>query len=170
VNDRSEKGDTDGEAWAVTGRLGYNLAAESSPWQLAPFISADYARVKVDGYDEKSGRSTALGFDDQERTSRRLGIGLLASVQVATGTRLFAEVAQEHEFEDDQQDVTMHLTTLAAHDFTLTGYTPHSDLTRASLGLSHELMAGVHVRGKYNWRKSDELTQQGVSLAVSLDF
>jgi len=170
VNDRSEKGDTDGEAWAVTGRLGYNLAAESSPWQLAPFISADYARVKVDGYDEKSGRSTALGFDDQERTSRRLGIGLLASVQVATGTRLFAEVAQEHEFEDDQQDVTMHLTTLAAHDFTLTGYTPHSDLTRASLGLSHELMAGVHVRGNYNWRKSDELTQQGVSLAVSLDF
>jgi len=66
--------------------------------------------------------------------------------------------------------VTMHLTTLAAHDFTLTGYTPHSDLTRASLGLSHELMAGVHVRGNYNWRKSDELTQQGVSLAVSLDF
>ncbi|MEG0247487.1 MAG: autotransporter domain-containing protein, partial [Pseudomonas sp.] len=170
VNDRSEKGDTDGEAWAVTGRLGYNLAAESSPWQLAPFISADYARVKVDGYDEKSGRSTALGFDDQERTSRRLGIGLLGSVQVATGTRLFAEVAQEHEFEDDQQDVTLHLTTLAAHDFTLTGYTPHSDLTRASLGLSHELMAGVHVRGNYNWRKSDELTQQGVSLAVSVDF
>jgi len=36
--------------------------------------------------------------------------------------------------------------------------------------LSHELMAGVHVRGNYNWRKSDELTQQGVSLAVSLDF
>ncbi|WP_264310544.1 esterase EstP [Pseudomonas putida] len=170
VNDRSEKGDTDGEAWAVTGRLGYNLAAESSPWQLAPFISADYARVKVDGYDEKSGRSTALGFDDQERTSRRLGIGLLGSVQVATGTRLFAEVAQEHEFEDDQQDVTLHLTTLAAHDFTLTGYTPHSDLTRASLGLSHELMAGVHVRGNYNWRKSDELTQQGVSLAVSVGF
>ena len=170
VNDRSEKGDTDGEAWALTGRLGYNLAAESSPWQLAPFISADYARVKVDGYDEKSGRSTALGFDDQERTSRRLGIGLLGSVQVAASTRVFAEVAQEHEFEDDQQDVTMHLTTLPANDFTLTGYTPHSDLTRASVGLSHELVAGVHVRGNYNWRKSDELKQQGVSLAVSVDF
>jgi outer membrane lipase/esterase len=53
VNDRSEKGDTDGEAWAMSGRLGYNLAADSSNWQLAPFISADYARVKVDGYDEK---------------------------------------------------------------------------------------------------------------------
>jgi outer membrane lipase/esterase len=170
VNDRSEKGDTDGEAWAVSARLGYNLAAETSRWQLAPFISADYARVKVDGYDEKSGQSTALGYDDQERTSRRLGLGLLGSVQVASGTRVFAEVAQEHEFEDDQQDVTLHLTTLPANDFTLTGYTPHSDMTRASVGLSHELAAGVHVRGNYNWRKSDELTQQGVSLAVSLDF
>jgi outer membrane lipase/esterase len=170
VNDRSEKGDTDGEAWAVTGRLGYNLAAESSSWQLAPFLSADYARVKVDGYDEKSDRSTALGFDDQERTSRRLGVGLLGSVQLLPTTRLFAEVAQEHEFEDDQQDVTLHLRTLPANDFTLTGYTPHSDLTRASLGVSHELVAGVHLRGNYNWRKSDELTQQGVSLGVSVDF
>ena len=170
VNDRSEKGDTDGEAWAVTARVGYNLAAESSSWQLAPFISADHARVKVDGYDEKSGRSTALGFDDQERTSRRLGVGLLGSVQVLPGTRLVAEVAHEHEFEDDQQDVTLHLTTLPANDFTLTGYTPHSDLTRASLGVSHELVAGVNLRGNYNWRKSDELTQQGVSLGVSIDF
>ena len=170
VNDRSEKGDSNGEAWAVTGRLGYDLAPDSSTWQLAPFISADYARVKVDGYDEKSGRSTALGFDDQERTSRRLGAGLLGSVQLMPGTRVFAEVAREHEFEDDQQDVTMHLTTLPANDFTLTGYTPNSNLTRASLGLSHELMAGVHLRGNYNWRKSDELTQQGVSLGISLDF
>jgi len=170
VNDRSEKGDSNGEAWAVTGRLGYNLAPDSSTWQLAPFISADYARVKVDGYDEKGGRSTAMGFDDQERTSRRLGAGLLGSVQLMAGTRVFAEVAREHEFEDDQQDVTMHLTTLPANDFTLTGYTPNSNLTRASLGLSHELVAGVHLRGNYNWRKSDELTEQGVSLGITLDF
>ena len=170
VNDRSEKGDSNGEAWAVTGRLGYDLAPDSSTWQLAPFISADYARVKVDGYDEKGGRSTAMGFDDQERTSRRLGAGLLGSVQLMAGTRVFAEVAREHEFEDDQQDVTMHLTTLPANDFTLTGYTPNSNLTRASLGLSHELVAGVHLRGNYSWRKSDELTQQGVSLGITLDF
>ncbi|WP_194791248.1 esterase EstP [Pseudomonas sp. UFMG81] len=170
VNERSEKGDTDGEAWAITSRLGYNLAAEGSTWQLAPFISADYARVKVDGYDEKSGRATALGYDDQERTSRRLGAGLLGSVQVLPSTRLFAEVAREHEFEDDQQDVNIRLTTLPANDFTLTGYTPDSNLTRASLGVVHELTPGVNLRGNYNWRKSDELRQQGVSVALSVDF
>ncbi|MCO7514116.1 autotransporter domain-containing protein [Pseudomonas guariconensis] len=170
VGERSEKGDTDGETWALSGRLGYNLATEGSDWQLSPFVSADYARVKVDGYDEKSGRSTALGFDDQDRTSRRLGVGLQGSYLFAPGTRLFAEVAREHEFEDDRQDLTMRLATLPANDFTLTGYTPHSNLTRASLGLTHELTPGLHVRGNYNWRKSDELTQQGVSLALSLDF
>ncbi|MGE7991290.1 esterase EstP [Pseudomonas sp. NPDC089554] len=170
VNERSEKGDTDGDAWALSGRLGYNLAAEDSRWQLAPFISADYARVKVKGYNEDSDRATALGFDHQKRTSRRLGAGLLGSVQVTQATRLFAEVAREHEFEDERQDLTMHLTSLPGNDFTLTGYTPNSNLTRASLGLTHELAPGVSLRGNYNWRKSDELKQQGVSLAVSLDF
>lgn len=170
VNERSEKGDSDGEAWAVSTRLGFNLAEHSSNWQLSPFISADYARVKVDGYSEKSGRATALGVDDQVRTSRRLGAGLLGSAQVAPTTRLFAEVAREHEFEDDRQYVTLHLTSLPDNDFTLAGYTPHSNLTRASVGLTQQITPGLNLRGNYNWRKSDELTQQGVSLALSLDF
>ncbi|WP_312935585.1 esterase EstP [Pseudomonas sp.] len=170
VNDRSEKGDTDGEAWAVTGRVGFDLAQPGSQWQLAPFLSADYARVKVDGYDERSDRATALGVDDQERTSRRLGAGLLGSVQVAPATRLFAEVAREHEFEHDRQDVTLHLASLPDNDFTLTGYQPDSNLTRASLGVSQQLAPGLNLRGNYNWRKSDAVTQQGVSLALSLDF
>lgn len=170
AHNRSEKGNTDGETWAVSGRVGYNLAPDSSRWQLAPFVSADYARVKVDGYDEKSGRSTALAFDDQDRTSRRLGVGLQGSLQVVPATRLFGEVAQEHEFEDDQQDVTLHLTGLPANHFTLAGYTPASNLTRVGLGVSHEIVAGVHLRGSYNWRKSDEQKQQGLSLGVSVDF
>lgn len=170
VNDRTEKGDTDGEAWAASGRLGFNLAASGSAWQLSPFISADYARVKVDGYAEQSERSTALGFDEQERTSRRAGAGLLGSVRFGLGTKLYAEVAREHEFEDDRQDLTMHLATVPGQDFTLAGYTPDGNLTRASLGLSQALAPGLTLRGNYNWRKGDDLTQQGASLALSLDF
>ncbi|MDD0973425.1 esterase EstP [Pseudomonas fontis] len=170
VNDRSEKGDTDGEVWAFAARLGYDLAAASSPWHLSPFISADFARVKVDGYAEKGARSTALSFDDQDRKSRRLGVGLQGKYQLVPGTQLFAEVAHEHEFEDDRQDLTLHLNSLPGNDFTLTGYTPQSNLNRASIGLSHELTPGLNLRGGYNWRKSDELTQQGINLALSLDF
>ncbi len=58
---RSEKGDTDGDLWSLSGRIGYDIAqSASSPWHLSPFVSADYARVEVDGYAEDSVRSTAL--------------------------------------------------------------------------------------------------------------
>lgn len=169
-NNRSEKGDTDGDLLAVSARLGFELAAPGSDWQLSPFVSADYARVEVDGYSEKGARSTALTFDDQKRDSRRLGVGLQGKYRVAPATLLFGEVAHEHEFEDDRQDLTLHLNSLPANDFTLTGYTPQSNLNRVSVGLSQSLAPGLALRGGYNWRKSDELTQQGVNLALSLEF
>lgn len=169
-NDRSEKGDTDGDLLAVSVRLGYDLAAPGSEWHLSPFVSADYARIRVDGYSEEGARSTALTFDDQTRDSRRLGLGLLGKLQVTPATLAFGEVAREHEFKDDRQDLTMHLNSLPANDFTLTGYTPHSSLTRMSLGVSQTLAPGLALRGSYNRVTSDELTQQGVNLALSLEF
>ncbi|MEG0637444.1 MAG: autotransporter outer membrane beta-barrel domain-containing protein, partial [Pseudomonas sp.] len=154
ASNRSEKGDTDGEVWAFAARLGYDLASANSPWHLSPFISADFARVKVDGYSEKGLRSTALSFDDQDRKSRRLGAGLQGKFQVGPNTLLFAEVAHEHEFEDDRQELTLHLNSVPGNDFTLTGYTPQSNLNRANLGISQELAPGLNLRGGYNWRKS----------------
>src|SRR3546814_5365387 len=76
VNQAQEKGDSDGHLWAFSTRLGYDIAQPGSQWHLSPFISADYAKVEVDGYSEQSNRSTALTFDDQTRDSKRLGIGL----------------------------------------------------------------------------------------------
>ncbi|MBU5234368.1 autotransporter domain-containing protein, partial [Vibrio cholerae] len=43
VSEGSEKGDTDGWLWALSGRVGYDIAAPGSDWHLSPFISADYA-------------------------------------------------------------------------------------------------------------------------------
>lgn len=169
-NDRSEKGDTDGDLVAVSARLGFDLAEAGSPWHLSPFVSADYARIRVDGYSEEGSRSTALTFDNQTRDSRRLGLGLQGKFQVTPATLAFGEVAKEHEFENDRQDLTLHLNSLPGNEFTLTGYTPHSSLTRVSVGLSHALAPGLALRGSYNRVTSDELTQQGVNLALSLDF
>ncbi|MDR0280053.1 MAG: autotransporter domain-containing protein [Paucimonas sp.] len=169
-NDRSEKGDTDGDLVAVSARVGFDLAQPGSPWHLSPFVSADYARIRVDGYSEEGSRATALTFDDQTRDSRRLGLGLQGKFQVTPATLAFGEVAKEHEFEDDRQDLTLHLNSLPGNEFTLTGYTPHSSLTRMSVGVSHELAPGLALRGSYNRVTSDELTQQGVNLALSLEF
>jgi outer membrane lipase/esterase len=61
VNERGEKGDTDGYVLAISGRIGYDIAQQaSSPWHLSPFVSADFGKTEVDGYSEKGADSTAL--------------------------------------------------------------------------------------------------------------
>ena len=170
ISEGNEKGDTDGEIWGASARLGFDIAGASSPWHLSPFISADYAHVNVNGYSEKGTRSTALTFDDQTRKSRRLGAGLQGKFQITPSTQLFAEVAHEREFETDQQEVTIALNSLPLNNFTLEGYTPQRDLNRATLGISQKLTQDLTLRGGYNWRENDDVTQQGVSVGVSLDF
>lgn len=166
-----EKGDTKGDLWAFSTRAGYDIAqSAASPWHLSPFVSADYARVEVDGYSENGASATALTFDDQTRTSKRLGVGLQGKYQLTPQTLVFGEVAHEREFEDDTQHLKIALNSLPANDFTLEGYTPQSDLNRLSLGVSHKLTADLALRGSYNLRKDDDFTQQGVSVGVSLDF
>ncbi|KRP63415.1 esterase EstP [Pseudomonas trivialis] len=170
VSEGSEKGDTDGWLWALSSRVGYDIAAPGSDWHLSPFISADYARVEVNGYSEQDNRSTALTFDDQQRDSKRLGAGLQGSYRVTPQTQVYGEVAHEHEFENDTQKVNMSLNSVQGIDFKLDGYTPRSNSDRLSLGVSHKLTQELALRAAYNVRKDDSLTQQGVSVGVSLDF
>lgn len=169
--ERSEKGDTNGHLWAFSARLGYDIAQQAdSPWHLSPFVSADYARVEVDGYSEKGASATALDYDDQKRSSKRLGAGLQGKYAFGSDTQLFAEYAHEREYEDDTQDLTMSLNSLPGNRFTLEGYTPQDHLNRVSLGFSQKLAPELSLRGGYNWRKGEDDTQQSVSLALSLDF
>lgn len=170
VSEGSEKGDTDGWLWALSGRVGYDIAGVGSDWHLSPFISADYARIEVDGYSEKGSRSTALTFADQQRDSKRLGVGLQGSYRVTPQTQVSGEVAHEHEFENDTQKVNIALNSVQGIGFELDGYTPRSNSDRLSLGVSHKLTQELALRAAYNVRKDDSLTQQGVSVGVSLDF
>ncbi|WP_367254889.1 esterase EstP [Pseudomonas sp. stari2] len=171
VNERGEKGDTDGYVLAIGGRVGYDIAPEaSSPWHLSPFVSADFGKVEVDGYSEKGADATALTFDDQSRNSRRLGLGIQGKYQITAQTQVFGEFAHEREYNDDAQDLTMNLNSLPNNRYTLEGYTPQTNLNRLNLGVSHNLTKEVALRASYNLRKDDDFTQQGVNIGVSLDF
>ncbi|MCF5708355.1 autotransporter domain-containing protein [Pseudomonas syringae] len=170
VSQGQEKGDTDGEMWAVSARVGFDIAGTASRWHLSPFISADYAHIDVDGYSEEGARSTALTFEDQTRKSKRAGVGLQGKFQVTPSTQVWGEVAREREFETDQQDVTLSLNSVPSIDFTLDGYTPQRNLNRATLGVSQKLTQDLTLRANYNWRKNDDVTQQGANVALSLNF
>jgi len=171
VNERGEKGDTDGYVLAIGGRVGYDIAPEaSSPWHLSPFVSADFGKVEVDSYSEKGADSTALTFDDQSRNSRRLGLGIQGKYQITAQTQVFGEFAHEREYNDDAQDLTMNLNSLPNNRYTLEGYTPQTNLNRLNLGVSHNLTKEVALRASYNIRKDDDFSQQGINVGVSLDF
>lgn len=168
--ERSEKGDTDGDLWAVSGRVGYDIAQPGSEWHLSPFLSADYARVEVDGYAENGNRSTALNFDDQQRDSRRLGVGIQGRYQLNADTALFAEYAHEREYENDTTELRAELNSLPGIDFELQGYTPGDSLDRGTLGISHKLAEDLSLRAGYTYRQADDETQHGINLSVALDW
>jgi outer membrane lipase/esterase len=168
---RSEKADTDGDLWSLSGRVGYDIAqSPDSQWHLSPFVSADYARVEVDGYSEDGERSSALNYDDQKRNSKRLGIGLQGLFDLSQQTRLFGEVAMEREYEDDATEVDMSLRSLPTIGYTLDGYTPDDKTWRASFGVSHKLAPGMAVRGAYTYRDADDSDQHGINLSLSWDL
>jgi outer membrane lipase/esterase len=168
---RTEKGSTDGDVWAASTRMGYNIAQESSsPWQLSPFVSADYSRVNVDGYSEDGSLSTTLKFDDQERDSRRLGLGLQGRYQLTKATAVFAEYHHQREYDDDATDVTTELVSLPGIDYELQGFTPNQALNSGTLGASHQLTKDLTVRVGYSYAKEDDESLEALSLSLSLDF
>lgn len=169
---RSEQGDSSGDLWAFSARLGVDFAQPDSRWHLGPFISADYARVDVDGYAEQGASATALTFADQERTSKRLGAGLQGRFAFGRSTQVFAEVAHEREYEDDPSELTLALNSLPSLDFTLPGYTPHERVNRASIGFNQQLTRELALRGGYSLRKAEgeDDRQQGVSLSLAWNW
>jgi outer membrane lipase/esterase len=167
---RTEQGDTDGNIWGASGRVGYDIAQAGSEWHLSPFISGDYARVDVDGYAEQGAASTALNFDSQQRDSRRLGAGIQGRYQLTSQTALFAEYSHEREYEDDTSKLKSELNSLPGVSFELQGYAPGDSLDSGTLGVSHQLTKDLSLRGTYNYSKAQDQTLQGVNLSLALDW
>lgn len=167
---RSESGETDGWLLALGGRLGVELTVDNPQLRLAPFVSADYARIEVDGYREGGASSTALGYDDQTRESQRLGIGLQGRYQLTSDLEVYGEIAREHEFEDDPVDLEMTLNSVPGVDFELQSAEPEENLTRASLGLRQRLAPGLALQVGYDHRRAGDNRLNGVGMSVVLDW
>jgi outer membrane lipase/esterase len=168
---RTESGSTDGDFWAASTRMGYNIAQDSSsPWQLSPFVSADYSRVNVDGYSEDGSLSTSMQFDDQERDSRRLGLGLQGRYQLTKATAVIAEYQHQREYDDDATEVRAELVSLPGIDYELQGFTPNQALNSGMLGVSHQLTEDLTLRAGYSYAKEDDESLEALSLSLSLDF
>jgi len=170
IAERSEKGSTEGVVWGVSAKTGFNLMQMSDPVQFGPFIAASYQKIDVDGYSEQGASSTALIYEDQKLDSLRLSVGMFGNYALTERTRLFGEVAREVEREDEKrEDLRMSLNSVATNSFELPGATPTGDQTRFSVGIAHQLTAGVSIRANYNYQGNDN-RNQGVGLSLALDL
>ena len=170
VTTRKEQGDTDGYVVAVGGRLGVELGVQDEALKISPFISADYSRIEVEGYNEKGASSTALSYGDQKRISQRLGLGVQARYQFSQNTSGFGEIVREREFKDDSHHVSMALNSISGVGFKLKGYEAESGLTRFNLGLKHQLASDLALQAAYNYRHASNDSLHGASLSVVYDW
>ena len=166
---RTEKGASEGRIYGLSGRIGYDLAGSGSRWRVSPFFSADVVRIEVDGYPEQGIRATAMFFQDQQRDSCRLGIGLQLSHQLTSSTRIFGELLREKELEDEPQSLDMGLISVPHNRFSLQGFTPSNTRTLAGLGITHRLHRRLRISAGYHFRHSDD-RQHGLNLMLSWDW
>lgn len=163
---RTEEGDTEGWLWGVGGRLGLNLLETGARLQAGPFVGADYLRVTVDDYRERGDSSSALAYDDQKQDYLLLVAGLFFDCALGERTRLFGEIAREHEGHNDAEDLRLGLVSVPGNSFKLQGYAPPNDQTRLALGLARQFGKDLTLRASYHYL-GDEDSVQGLDLSLA---
>jgi outer membrane lipase/esterase len=166
---RAETGETDGSLMALSARIGYDLATPGTGWQVSPFISADVARVDVDGYRENGNRSTALFFGDQQRDSQRIGLGLQMQRRISPQTAWNAELTTHRELKDDVSHVRTGLNSRPGNSASLPGYTPEQTQLGGSVGITHDIGEQLHLGASYHFRGVDN-RQHGLNVALGWNW
>jgi outer membrane lipase/esterase len=138
-----------------------------------PYVSANYQQVRVDGYNETSGDSTAMSFGAQLREAMigEAGWKLQACVPFGVATLYpFAQISYDYDADAAQRYVSAGLTTMNG-TFALPGYTPAKSWGGAQIGLNARLPGGWTAYGAYQGRFGDSSqTYSGGSVGLQYAF
>jgi outer membrane lipase/esterase len=138
-----------------------------------PYVSANYEQVRVDGYSEVGGDSSAMSFGDQLREAAigEAGWKLQAALPLGVATLYpFAQVAYDYDADATQRSVSAGLTTMSG-TFSMPGYTPAKSWASAQIGLNAQLPGGWTAYGSYQGRFGDSSqTYSGGSVGLQYAF
>ncbi|RAK56450.1 autotransporter domain-containing protein [Phenylobacterium deserti] len=140
--------------------------------RTGPFAALSYDRVRVEGFAEDSGDSTAMRFGDQRREALVGRIGWKVQGEWAMGeTRLFptASLAYAHDTRADQRSVTAGLTTMPGM-FSMPGYMPEESWGEAQVGLGVAFGANLRGHVAYQGRISGDTDLNVASVGLSYSF
>jgi outer membrane lipase/esterase len=168
---RGESADAAGQTALASLTGGYWFDAK--PVQVGPFVGATYERVRVDGYHETSGDSTAMTFAAQTREALLTQIGLRARASVTfngVGLRPFAEIAYTYDADARQRDVVAGLTTMNGN-FAIPGFTPDRDWAQAQIGVEAAFTPRLSAYAAYQGRFAGAASgYDGVNFGVRYGF
>jgi outer membrane lipase/esterase len=153
---RTETGKADGShlGGGLTGGWWFDLADKL---QTGPFATLDWQTVKIGGYSESGGDSSAMWFGRQQRDSLLSTLGWRLRGQWQINNLLmspYVELGWNHDSRADQRMVSAGLTSMNG-TFALPGFTPDKSWGTASLGLSAQLTPSVQSWIGYSGRFSD---------------
>ena len=143
------------------------------PLHTGPYLAANYQQVRVDGYNESGGDSSAMSFGSQLREAviGEAGWKLQAALPVGAATLYpFAQVAYDYDADATQRYVSAGLTTMNG-TFALPGYTPAKSWGSAQIGLNARFVGGWTADVAYQGRFGDNSqTFSGGSVGLQYAF
>jgi outer membrane lipase/esterase len=168
---RIEHGGDSGATINADVTAGYWFGAGA--FHTGPYVSANYQQVRVDGYNETGGDSSAMSFGPQLREAMigEAGWKFQAAVPVGAATLYpFAQVAYDYDADAAQRYVSAGLTSMNG-TFALPGYTPAKSWASAQIGLNARFAGGWTADIAYQGRFGDSSqTYSGGSIGLQHTF
>jgi len=152
---RQESGSTSGSHVSLTFTGGWLFGSDAL--HTGPFADLGYQRVRVSGFAENGGDSTAMTFDRQEREAliATLGWQVIGNWQAGAAiVHPYAQVAWNHDGKADPREVRAGLVDMPG-TFGMPGFTPDDTWGSAGLGLSAQFNPAFSGWIGYEGRFSD---------------
>ncbi|BFM14524.1 esterase EstA [Maricurvus nonylphenolicus] len=168
---RTETGSTDGSVYSFATEAIYNLAPDISQFSYGPRVNFRYLRSEVDGYSEKSQRSTSLRFYDQTQESLTSEIGaFMRFVTPNNKLTINTEVGLRHEYHDDAEMLRMSSRSLNLNSYELPGVQQDSD-DELSLSISagYRLSNEALLTASYQYVDGDDKSTS-INIGMGLRF
>ncbi|MER3547176.1 MAG: autotransporter outer membrane beta-barrel domain-containing protein, partial [Rhodanobacteraceae bacterium] len=168
---RRESASTSGSHVALTFTGGWLFGSENL--RTGPFADLGYQRIRVSGFAENGGDSTAMTYQRQEREALigTLGWQVIGNWQ-AGGTALhpYAQVAWNHDSKADPRDVRAGLVNMPG-TFAMPGFVPDKTWGSAGIGLNAQFSPAFSGWVGYEGRFSDANQHiNSLNLGAKLSF
>ncbi|MDN3637903.1 autotransporter domain-containing protein [Simiduia curdlanivorans] len=170
ITARTETGETNGDSLTLAVEYGYSISPHSN-WDYGPKIELVHREINVDGYDEASGLTTSLRFDDQKHTSTSADVGFFVHWRAAGDALVVtSEWGIRSQLKGEDYSVTMASQTLDLNAYELPGYSQDKGQSwHGNVTASYFLTANAAITASWASENGDNKADL-LGLGVSYSF